>query len=252
MHIELIFPIILLAFFCETVDSTLGMGYGTTLTPLLLLLGYEPAEIVPAVLLSEFITGVMAGLFHQEFGNVSFRRGSLDLKVTGVLTALSVVGVILAVFLAVNLPSWVTKAYIGVLVLVIGIVILATRKRDFKFSWKRIAGLGFLAAFNKGVSGGGYGPVVTGGQVLAGINGRSAVGICSMAEGITSAVGVSVYLFSGTPFPWLLAPSLLLGALLSTPLSAFLVSRISTNRLTLAIGGVTTVLGGWTLLKIFI
>jgi uncharacterized membrane protein YfcA len=73
MGIELFLPIILLAFTCELVDSTLGMGYGTTLTPLLLLLGHEPAEIVPAVLLSEFVTGVLAGLFHHEFGNVDLR-----------------------------------------------------------------------------------------------------------------------------------------------------------------------------------
>jgi len=29
------------------------MGYGTTLTPLLLILGFEPLQIVPAVLLSD-------------------------------------------------------------------------------------------------------------------------------------------------------------------------------------------------------
>ena len=50
MDFELILPIVLLAFFCELVDSTLGMGYGTTLTPLLLAVGYEPIAIVPAVL----------------------------------------------------------------------------------------------------------------------------------------------------------------------------------------------------------
>ncbi len=69
MEFELIFPIILLAFVCELVDSTLGMGYGTTLTPLLLILGYEPIVIVPAVLFSEFLTGISAGFFHHEFGN---------------------------------------------------------------------------------------------------------------------------------------------------------------------------------------
>ncbi len=47
--------IILFAFICEYVDSSLGMGYGTTLTPLLLIMGYNPLQIVPAVLLSELI-----------------------------------------------------------------------------------------------------------------------------------------------------------------------------------------------------
>lgn len=246
-----IFPLIAIAaFFCEFIDSSLGMGYGTTLTPVLLLLGYQPAEVVPAVLLSEFVTGVLAGLFHHEFGNVDFKPGTRDFKVMVVMTLLSIVGVVAAVFIAVNVPPWVLKTYVGVLVLAIGVAILANRNRKVTFSWKRIGGLGLLAAFNKGMSGGGYGPVVTGGQVLAGIGGRNAIGIASLAEGITSIVGVIIYLASGTPFPWLLAPSLMLGAVLSTPFAAYAVSRVPTRRLTTAIGSVTTVLGGYTLIKV--
>ena len=62
------------ALLCEYVDSSLGMGYGTTLTPLLLLAGFAPLDIVPAILLSEALTGAAAGLFHQRDGNVNFLR----------------------------------------------------------------------------------------------------------------------------------------------------------------------------------
>jgi len=139
----------------------------------------------------------------------------------------SSVGVLLAVGVAVRLPTWVVKLYIGVLVLAIGLVILKNSARQPPFSWRRIGVLGFVAAFNKGISGGGYGPVVTGGQMLAGVRSRSAIGIASLAEGLTSVVGLMVYLASGTPFPWLLAPSLLLGAVLSVPLAAYVVSLSS-------------------------
>lgn len=252
MDIQFLVPIVLLAFICEFVDSTLGMGYGTTLTPLLLILGYEPVEIVPAVLFSECITGFAAGILHHEFGNVDFRPGTRDFKVMLLMSALSVVGVLAAVYLAVQLPSLIVKVYIGLLVLAIGLFILKNHRRELAFSWKRIAGLGFLAAFNKGISGGGYGPVVTGGQMLSGIRGQAAVGIASLAEGVTSLVGGLAYLASGAPFPWMLAPSLALGAVLSVPLAAFAVSRTSTQRLTLAIGGITTVLGSYTLLQLII
>lgn len=252
VQIELLIPIVILAFICELVDSSLGMGYGTTLTPILLLVGYEPADIVPAVLLSEFVTGVLAGVFHHEFGNVNLRPGSRDSKIAGVLTGCSVVGVVIAVVVAVNVPKWVVTLYIGLLVLAMGVMILVLRRRQVGFSWGRIAGLGLLASFNKGISGGGYGPVVTSGQVLAGVEGRSAVGICSLAEGVASAVGVAVYLISGTPFPWQLAPSLLLGAVLSTPVAAFVVSRVSAQRLTLAIGSFSALLGGYTLIRIWV
>jgi uncharacterized membrane protein YfcA len=242
-------PILVLAFFCELMDSTCGMGYGTTLTPFLLLLGYSPAEVVPAVLLSECVTGIMAGTLHHEFGNVDFRPHTPDFKVAFALTGLSVVGVLLGVGVAVNIPSWALKIYIGLLVLVIGLTILKNHRREVPFSWRRIVGLGLLAAFNKGISGGGYGPLVTGGQVLSGIRGRTAVGIASLAEGITSAVGAVAYLCSGAAVPWQLAPSLLLGAALSVHISAYLVSRLHSQRLTLVIGGMSTGLGAYTLVR---
>ena len=62
-----------IAFLAEYVDSALGMGYGTTLTPVLLMMGYEPMQVVPAVLLSELFTGLFAGLAHHNEGNADFR-----------------------------------------------------------------------------------------------------------------------------------------------------------------------------------
>ncbi len=248
--IEFNLPIILLAFVCELVDSSLGMGYGTTLTPILLALGYQPLEIVPAILFSEFVTGLFAGIFHHEFGNVNLKPGSRDFKIMLVLSSLSVLGVLLAVSIAINVAAWVIKLYTGLLVLTMGVLILLNSKREVPFSWQRIAGLGFIAAFNKGITGGGYGPVVTGGQVLAGVRGRNAVGIASLAEGITSMVGVTIYLLSGAPVLWHLAPSLLVGAVLSVPLAALVVSRIPAGRLTLIIGGLSTTLGGYTLVRL--
>jgi hypothetical protein len=44
----------------EYVDSALGMGYGTTLAPILLLVGFNPLDLVPVVLGSEFVTGLLA------------------------------------------------------------------------------------------------------------------------------------------------------------------------------------------------
>ena len=252
MKIELVVPVVALAFVCELVDSSLGMGYGTTLTPILLLLGYEPLDVVPAVLFSEFITGVLAGVFHHEFGNVDLKPGTRDFKTAALLATLSTVGVLLAVAIAVRLPAWVVKLYIGILVLAIGLMILRNSNRQVPFSWRRMGLLGFLAAFNKGISGGGYGPVVTGGQILAGVRGRSAVGIASLAEGITSIIGVTIYYASGASVSWHLVPSLLFGAALSVPLAAYVVSRIPTGRLTLLIGGLSTTLGGYALVRLLL
>ena len=244
-------PLALLAFVCEYVDSSLGMGYGTTLTPLLLILGFEPLQIVPAVLVSEFVTGIAAGVMHHELGNTDLRPGGRDFKVAAILAACSVVGTVVAVVLAVRLPAIIVKSYIGLLVLSAGIFILLTLRRTFRFSWAKLVGLGTLAAFNKGISGGGYGPLVTGGQILAGMNGKAAVGITSLAEGITCLVGVIAYILTSKgAADWGLAPAMALGALLSVPLAGITVKKMTEGRLRLAVGIAVTALGSWTLYSI--
>lgn len=259
--------IVLLAFVGEYIDSTLGMGYGTTLTPVLLIMGYEPLQIVPAVLLSELFTGLLAGFTHHAMGNVTllprtmslatimrrWREGGMfegiranmppHLKVTLIIAGCSIIGTVASVMLALNLPQFYLKMYIGVLITVIGVVILATLNRTYGFSWGRIVFLGVLASFNKGISGGGYGPVVTGGQLLAGVDGKNAIGITSLAEGLTCIVGVSVYMLSPQKIDWSLAPWLCFGAILSVPLSAWTVKVIKTDKLRVLIGVVTLILG---------
>ena len=266
--------IIVIAFFSEYVDSTLGMGYGTALTPVLLIFGFQPLEVVPAVLLSEFVTGLLAGLIHNAVGNVdfkpktinvsrivnafkkhgvveSFRRGvPLHLKVALLIAACSIAGTLSAVLIAISLPAFYLKLYIGVLVLIIGVVIFATMNRDFGFSWKKVVFLGLVASFNKGMSGGGYGPVVTGGQIIAGVDGRNAIGITSLAEGLTCFVGIAAYFLSRAEVSWRLAPYLLIGAVLSVPLSAFSVKVIRSDVLRYIIGAVTVGLGIMTIVKL--
>ena len=251
MPIQIHWPLLLLALVCEYVDSTLGMGYGTTLTPILLLAGYGTIQIVPAVLLSEFLTGILAGIFHHECGNVNLKPGSRPFRVVLVLAACSIVGTLAAVFIAVNVPGWVIKTYIGVLVLSMGIGILLTINKNFAFSWKKVIGLGLVAAFNKGLSGGGYGPLVTGGQIMAGVDGKGAIGITSLAEGLVCIVGVLAYMLTGNgAVNWGLAPSLVLGAVLSVPLAAFTVKKMPVRKLRWAIGITVTILGLFTLVKL--
>ncbi len=250
LGIQIFILLTLLAFICELVDSSLGMGYGTTLTPVLLIIGFSPLAIVPSVLLSELISGITAGVAHHKAGNVNFKRGSIHLKIVLVLAMCSVIGAIIAVLIAINIPTLWLKTYIGIIVFGMGIIILLTLNKEYRFSWKKIIGLGSIAAFNKGMSGGGYGPVVTGGQILSGVNGNNAVGITSLAEGLTCIVGVVVFIFSPEAIDWNLAPSLIIGALLSVPFSTFIVKKIPTKKLKITIGMMTLLIGLFTFIKI--
>lgn len=270
MDLELLALLFGMAFLCELVDSTLGMGYGTTLTPVLLLMGYEPTKVVPAILLSELVTGGFAAFAHHRAGNAYFdfrndrehdivkKMGKLgylprsqDSRIAFILGLCSLVGAAGAVVFAVNLKAYLTPL-IGVIVLSMGVLILARHRSPGRFSWKKVTGLGITAAFNKGLSGGGYGPLVTSGQILSGVNGKSAIAITSMAESFTCLVGVLTYLILGTTVNWELAPPLVVGAVASVPLSAVLVKRMNTQKFTLVIGVATTALGLLTLYKAFL
>ena len=269
-----IVSLIIIAFICEYMDSTLGMGYGTTLTPLLLIMGYEPLQVVPVVLISELFSGLLAGVFHHKEGNVDFKPKTIrfpeiieELKILGyiktfnkgiprhlkialLLAACSVIGTVSAVFIAINIPKFWVKLYIGFLVLSMGITIIICFNKKFNFSWKKIIGLGLLASFNKGVSGGGYGPIVTSGQILSGVDGKSAVGITSLAEGLTCAVGIATYLLiAKNPLDLKLAPFIIIGAILSVPFSAKSVKKITEKRLKLAIAMLTIILGIFSVIK---
>ena len=274
LSLGFIIGMIIVAFICEYMDSTLGMGYGTTLTPLLLIMGYEPLQVVPVVLISELFSGLLAGAFHHKEGNVNFRPKIIrlpeiieelkalgyiktlrkgipqHLKVALLLAVCSIIGTVLAVFIAINIPKFWIKLYIGLLVLSMGITIIICFNKKFNFSWKKIVGLGLVASFNKGVSGGGYGPVVTSGQILSGVDGKSAVGITSLAEGLTCAVGIAMYLLiSKNPLDLRLAPFVIVGAVLSVPFSVKSVKKITEKRLKLSIAILTIILGIFTIIK---
>jgi uncharacterized membrane protein YfcA len=270
MEIEsVLIGVFFISLLAEYMDATIGMGYGTTLTPLLLLTGFSPLQIVPSILLSQFLAGTFAARLHQGAGNVSFdfknddehrivkKLGKLGYlprskasKVAMVLVLSSVVGVFIAVWIALTLPVFYLKLYISILVIAMGIVIVARHKTQNEFSWKRIMGLGVLASFNKGISGGGYGPLIVSGQILSGVETKNSIAITALAEGATCFIGVITYIMVGTNIDWVLAPYLVTGSLISVPLSVYTVKKMPVKQFTLIIGVATTLLGLFSLYKL--
>jgi uncharacterized membrane protein YfcA len=247
-----ILAIFLLALCCEYIDSSLGMGYGTTLTPLLLLVGFDPLQIVPCVLLSEFATGLAAGLMHHRDGNVDLIRDKRVRTTVLLLSALSAVGATAAVTLALTISKFWLTLIIAIIILSIGVVILSTIRRQLRYRRAHIIAVGAVAAFNKGLSGGGYGPLVTAGQVVSGLPAKHAVAITSLAESLTCIVGLVAYLLLHSRLDLTLAAPLTLGALLSVPMATLTVRRIPENAMRASVGVVTCLLGVFALVKLFL
>ena len=228
---------------CEYLDSSLGMGYGTTLTPILLLAGFAPLDIVPAILLSEALTGAVAGFMHQRDGNVSFTRDPRARRTALLLIVLSALGAIAAALLAVKVSKELLTLFIATIIIAMAIVILLTIRRPFRYRPGGIVAVGAVAAFNKGLSGGGYGPLVTAGQVVSGLPPKHAIAITSVAESFTCVIGLAAYLALGRQINWGLTIPLVLGALLSVPMATLTVRRLPEKGMRLAVGLVTLVLG---------
>ncbi|MBK5965066.1 hypothetical protein CCR95_13460 [Thiocystis minor] len=228
---------------CEYLDSSLGMGYGTTLTPLLLLAGFEPLQIVPAVLFSELLTGLAAGAMHHRDGNIDLLRNREARRTFGLLATLSAVGAIGAVLIAIKISAYWFSILIAGIVLTMGVITILTARRRIRYRASGILAIGMVAAFNKGLSGGGYGPLVTSGQVVSGVPAKHAVAITSLAESFTCAVGLGAYLVLKGGIDWSLTLPLATGALLSVPIATATVRHLPEAVLRRAVGVLTLVLG---------
>lgn len=242
--------VFLAALLCEYIDSSLGMGYGTTLTPLLMLAGFAPLQIVPCVLISEFVTGLAAGLMHHCDGNVDLIRDPRVRGTTVLLSALSAVGAILAVNLALSIPKFWLSAIISGIILAVGVTVLATIRHRLRYRRGHIIAVGAVAAFNKALSGGGYGPLVTAGQVVSGLSPKQAVAITSLAESFTCLVGLIAYLAMKGGIEWTLALPLTLGAVLSVPMATLTVRRLPERVMRAGVGIATCLLGLLALAKL--
>jgi len=262
--------IVFIAILTQYLSVSIGVGYGTALTPLLLIIGFLPLQIVPAVLLSQLAGGIVGGVAHYRAGNIhlDFRRDeklikerlrglgylprSTDAKVIFILVACGLIGVLVGVFTAISIPEVALETYIGALVLCIGLMVLLRRSRKSAFSWKGIVALGVVGAFNKGISGAGYVPLVTGGQIISGREARRSVGSTTVAVAILCAVGFLAYLIVEGNIYWRLAVAATVGSIIAAPFAALAARKANPEKLRLVIGLATIILGALTLVKTFV
>jgi len=241
--------VVVSGFIMEVIDAAIGMGYGTILTPVLLMIGFEPLQIVPSVLISQLIGGLLASLFHHKFKNVNFAIRGEHLRAAIVLGVLSAAGAVVSVFVAINLPVFYLSLYIGLLTTILGLVVFATRNRRYNFSWPKMMVIGLWAAFNKGLSGGGYGPIVTAGQIMSGVAEKSAVSITALSEVLVSLTAVLIYVLTRGSVDWVLTFCLVISVSFSAPMAAFIVKRTESGKLKVLISIATFLLGLATILK---
>ena len=260
----------ILSLLSEYATASIGMGYGTILTPFLLVFGLSPLHVVPSVLLGQLAGSVVGGLAHHRLGNITldFRRDekivkeklrglgylpkSQDAKVIFILAGCGIIGALIGVATAVNIPVIAVTTYIGVVVFATGIVILLRKSYQGSISWKGLVGVGVLGSFNKGISGGGYGPLVTGGQIISGRGAKSSIGSTTVAEAVICLVGFLGYMLMTGDIFWTLAAATSIGSVIAGPFAALTVRKIDAAKLKIIIGFAMIALGVYTLLNTFV
>jgi len=174
--------ILVVTIFCEFIDSYLGMMYGTILSPVLIIAGYDPKLVVPAILISQAIGGAVASFRHHKLNNAPiFKKDSKDFKITLLISSLGIFATLIGAYIGASIiPNNWLRNYIGILCLIIGGSVLL--KISFSFSWGKMVVLSLIGAFNKAVSGGGFGPLMSSGQIIVGRESKNSIVVTDFAE----------------------------------------------------------------------
>ncbi|MGD9497563.1 MAG: sulfite exporter TauE/SafE family protein [Armatimonadota bacterium] len=236
-----------LSFVAQYVDASLGMGYGTTLSALLIMLGFPAQQVVIAVLLQQLVGGGIASAFHHAFGNADLRPDRQHFRLAMLLGGLGVVGSFVAATVAVSIPERLLDSAIGAVILTMGVVIFIARYVHLRFSWWRAGVLGLIAGANKGFMGGGYGPLIVAGQIAIGDTMRQAIAVVALSEALSCVGGIVGYALMAAPMPWALAGALVAGGLFSSFFAAATVRAIPAGGLKSVVAAVYLLLGGLTM-----
>jgi uncharacterized membrane protein YfcA len=246
--------VVVAAFVFETLDSASGMGFGATLGALLLAFGYPPLAVVPVLLVSETATGLVGGLFHTEFENVRFgfsdesatEATKILALVVGVGTVAIVISVVLS-YLAISVSGPVVQVYVGAVILLCALTTFLQKYTTptSEYRPRRMAAFAALAGLNKGITGSGFGPVVTLGEILSGIYEKSATAIASMSEGLVSLAGIVSFFAitaAGVSVNLMLLPSVFAGGFLAAILAPYTVRVMPNDALKYVVPGYAVVL----------
>jgi uncharacterized membrane protein YfcA len=246
----------LAGFSASLVDGALGMGFGPTSSTILLGTGLSPAAVSTTVNLAKVATGITAAIAHWRFENIDHRL-VLRMAVPGC------VGGVLGVTILANVDGDRIRPLLAVLLLLIGLRILVrfsrvmtVRAHDASVGAPTfdVPGVEVAAAAGGVTNGlvGAWGPVVTPFLLHRGLPPRYAIGSVNTAEVAVAVVASGSLLASlgGDGIDVGTVVAMLLGGMVASPLSAWLIRFLPARLLGLAVAALllaTNVreLAGW-------
>lgn len=232
----------LLAVIMELIDSSLGMMYGTILSPVLILMGFDSKIVVPAILLSQGLGGLIAALNHGKFKSGDFSGWKTrDTKVVLSVVIPGLVACVIGALVALSVPKMFLVYYIGILVLIMGLICMFPFR--FKFSWWKMYGIGLVSSFNKTMSGGGFGPITSTGKIVGGLESKASIATTTLAEVPICMVGFLIWYLKSGSINWSLPLYLTAGALVGGFFGPFITKKFNSKWLRIGVGALAVVSG---------
>jgi uncharacterized membrane protein YfcA len=228
-----IFAFIAIGFFAQLIDGSMGMGYKTSTTSLLMALGLPPVLASSSTHSAGVFVSAASALAHFKLGNVD-KKLLWQLAIPGVIG-----GIIGAIILTLTPTSWV-KPLVSIYLIGMGlrIVLKSLRKRK-ETAVREHQRIGTLAGFGgllDAIGGGGWGPIVTGNLIIAGHEPRIAIGSSNTAEFIVSIAQTLVFFTLLDSLQWTTVLGLIIGGVIAAPLAAYITQKIPIRRFAILVG----------------
>ncbi|HYV53841.1 MAG TPA: TSUP family transporter [Chitinophagaceae bacterium] len=220
-------------FLAQLTDGSLGMGYGTISTTVLLAYGVSPAIVSSRVHAARVFSSGVSGYSHHRFGNIN-KKLFKTLVIPGIIGA--VIGAALA-FIGKEYSDWV-RLPLSIYTLYLGYFIFrkAFKKRKQKEKVKKAGWLAATGGFLDAFAGGGWGTLVTSTLMSKRKSPRYVIGSVCLAEFfVVFASSLTFFILLKSLPIWEVA-GLILGGVVAAPIAARLVGKLPIKTMFIIVG----------------
>ncbi len=220
-------------FLAQLTDGSLGMGYGTISTTVLLAYGVSPAIVSSRVHAARVFSSGVSGYSHHRFGNIN-KKLFKTLVIPGIIGA--VIGAALA-FIGKDYSDWV-RLPLSIYTLYLGYFIFkkAFRKKKEKEKVKKAGWLAATGGFLDAFAGGGWGTLVTSTLMSKRKSPRYVIGSVCLAEFfVVFASSITFFILLKSLPIWEVA-GLIIGGVIAAPIAARLVGKLPIKTMFVIVG----------------
>ena len=233
-------------FIAQMADGSLGMGYGTISTTVLLAYGVNPAIVSSRVHSARVFSSAVSGYSHHRFGNIN-KKLFKALIIPGVVGA--AIGAACAFYFQkystwVRVPVSLYTVYLGYF-----IVRKAFKKQNKTDKIKRAGWLASAGGFMDAFAGGGWGALVTSTLISKRKSPRYVIGSVCLAEFFVVLTSSILFFILLKSIPLLEVLGLIVGGLVAAPIAARLVGKLPLKTMFILVGGLVIITSFFTLWK---